>query len=180
VRILTLEHDKLGYNADFVVYTAVVLLLSGSIAVAAPVARYPSLAAIALTGLVAWTALEYLFHRFVLHRIPPFSDWHGQHHQRPDALIGTSAFVSAALIAALVFLPAYAFADAWTAVGLTLGVATGYLAYVLTHHAAHHWHFTNRAFKRSRHWHARHHARSGKPCRYGVTTEFWDRLLGTA
>ena len=36
-----------------------------------------------LAGLVAWTLLEYVLHRFVLHGVEPFRAWHLAHHRNP-------------------------------------------------------------------------------------------------
>ena len=54
---------------------------------------------VALAGAATWTFLEYVLHRFVLHGVAPFSDWHRQHHLRPLALICSPTVLSAALFA---------------------------------------------------------------------------------
>ena len=59
------------------------------LAIVAPYERRTELMALALLGLVAWTLLEYVLHRFVLHGMQPFQAWHAEHHRRPQALIGT-------------------------------------------------------------------------------------------
>ena len=131
-----------------------------------------------LAGLAGWTLLEYALHRFVLHGLRPFSDWHAEHHHRPAALICAPTILSASLIAALVFLPAWALGGLWPACAITLGVLGGYLAYAITHHATHHWRASNRWTRQRKRWHALHHDRHRGPGHYGVTTSFWDHLLG--
>ncbi|GAB1426064.1 hypothetical protein MASR2M16_32980 [Thauera terpenica] len=37
-----------------------------------------------LAGLVGWTLIEYLLHRFMLHRVEPFRAWHVEHHRHAD------------------------------------------------------------------------------------------------
>jgi cyclopropane-fatty-acyl-phospholipid synthase len=88
-----------------------------------------------MVGLVAWSLVEYVVHRSVLHGLRPFSDWHTPHHRHPSAPICTPTVLSAALMVSLVFLPALALADLWHACGLTFGMLSGYLAFTVTHHA---------------------------------------------
>jgi sterol desaturase/sphingolipid hydroxylase (fatty acid hydroxylase superfamily) len=130
-------------------------------------------------GLAGWTAIEYVMHRFVLHGLRPFSQWHAQHHQRPVALISTPTIVSATLIAALVYLPARLLGGLWQAGALTLGVMAGYLAYAVAHHATHHWRADSAWLKRRKRWHALHHHLADSPACYGVTTSFWDHVFGS-
>ena len=140
----------------------------------------PGIAAIALAGLVSWTAIEYALHRFVLHGMQPFARWHAEHHQRPRALICSPTIVSASLIVTLVFLPALLLGGLWRACALTLGVLAGYLAYAITHHATHHWRADNAWMKDRKRWHALHHRQADHPGHYGVTSAFWDHVFGSA
>lgn len=177
--LFTLEHGKAAYSADFALYGAAVLGLAAYLLVGeSPVPRLEVIS-YALIGLASWTGIEYVLHRFVLHGLQPFKGWHGQHHQRPTALIGTPTIMSATLITALVFLPVLALSDRWHAGALTLGVLTGYLAYGITHHATHHWHARSAWLKRRKRWHALHHHDTDQPGCYGVTSAFWDHVFGT-
>ncbi len=180
MKLLKLEHSPAAYLADFILYGLASLALAGLLAAfCPPVLRLQSLL-LALLGLLGWTLLEYLLHRFVLHGLQPFRDWHLQHHRRPTALIGIPALLSAPLMALLVFLPALLLLDVWRAGALTLGVLVGYLLYSITHHALHHWHgIDNRWLSRRRRYHAWHHGTLAQPGHYGVTSGFWDRLLGS-
>ena len=177
--LLTLEHGKLAYRADFALYAAAVVFLAALLLLAGPGGRRLAIAGLALAGLAGWTAIEYALHRFVLHGLPPFRRWHAEHHHRPKALICAPTIVSAASIATLVTLPAWLLGDLWYACALTFGVLTGYLAYAITHHATHHWRADNAWLKRRKHWHALHHHAGAAAC-YGVTSSFWDRMFGTA
>jgi sterol desaturase/sphingolipid hydroxylase (fatty acid hydroxylase superfamily) len=177
--VFDIEYSKAAYRADFAFYTAAVLALAAFLLVEAPAGRRAEIAALALLGLAGWSLIEYALHRFVLHGVQPFRRWHLEHHRRPRALLGAPTILSAALIAALVFLPIRASGDAWQAGALTWGVMTGYLAYGITHHALHHWRFDSTWLRRRKHWHALHHHGDQPGC-YGVTSAVWDHLFGTA
>lgn len=171
-----LEHSKLAYRADFVIYTLAVALIAAALLVAGPRTDWPVMAALVALGLLGWSILEYGLHRFVLHGLPPFSIWHAQHHEHPTALICTPTLLSASLIVVLVFLPALLLSNLWRGSALTLGVLTGYLAYSCVHHAVHHWHGGGKWLMQRKRCHARHH-HSEQSGYYGVTTSFWDHVF---
>ena len=177
--LMTLEHSKAAYRADFALYASAVAGLATFLLVTSPQERWLAITTFALLGLLGWTAIEYGLHRFVLHGLPPFRRWHAAHHDRPQALICAPTLVSAALIASLVFLPALLLGDLWRACALTLGVLAGYLAYAVTHHATHHWRADNPWLQRRKRWHALHH-HAGEPGCYGVTSPFWDHVFGSS
>lgn len=178
--ILSLEHSRLAYRADFVLYGAAVALLAMALLLGTPDTQGIAVATLTLLGLCSWTAIEYAFHRFILHGLRPFSRWHAVHHARPMALICTPTILSARLIAALVFLPALLLGTTWRASGMTLGLLTGYLFYGITHHATHHWRASHPWLKQRKRWHALHHHSGDGPGYYGVTSSFWDYVFGSA
>ena len=103
--LFSLEHSKAAYRLDFAVYGAAVAALAVVLLVAAPREQGWQIVALVLLGLASWTAIEYALHRFVLHGMQPFSRWHAEHHERPQALIcarllGTWALPDAAWFAA--------------------------------------------------------------------------------
>ncbi len=176
--MFTLEHSRAAYRADFILYGAAVVALASGALAAVPRAAGAQVAALVLAGLCGWSAIEYALHRFVLHGLAPFRQWHALHHERPAALICAPTILSAGLILGLVFVPAWLLGELWRACALSFGVVGGYLAYAVTHHATHHWRADNAWLKRRRRWHALHH-HAGKPGYYGVTSILWDRALGT-
>lgn len=180
MKLLSLEHKKAAYMADLILYGVANVILASVLVTYCPRDLRLKSVAMMMTGLLGWTLLEYLLHRFVLHGMRPFSDWHRQHHQRPTALICTPTIVSAPLFVVLVFLPAWSLSDAWLAGALTLGLLIGYLMYSVTHHALHHWHGINsRWFSQRRRCHALHHGKNAQNCHYGVTSALWDHILGS-
>ena len=176
---LSLEHGRVAYRADIALYMAAVAALSALLLAAGPRGHAPAFAACVLAGLLGWSGIEYVLHRFVLHGLAPFRHWHALHHQRPRALICAPTLLSATLIATLVFLPALVLGDLWLACALTLGLVTGYLAYTVTHHATHHWCADSAWLKRRKRWHALHHHDTVRTACYGVTSAFWDHVFGT-
>jgi cyclopropane-fatty-acyl-phospholipid synthase len=177
--LFALEHSKAAYRADFALHGTAVAALVGYLLVTAPQGEWLEIAAAALAGLVGWTALEYALHRYLLHGLRPFSDWHERHHQRPGALIYTPTVLTALMFAIGVFLPTLLLFDSWIACALTGGLLTGYLAYAVTHHATHHWRADHAWLKRRKRWHALHHHHTEQPSCYGVTTAFWDHVFGS-
>ena len=137
------------------------------------------LTAVSAAGLATWTLIEYLFHRFLLHGLSPFCEWHARHHARPSARIASPTIFSASELVLLVYMPGWLLAGAWTACALTLGVTAGYLAYTITHHANHHWRASSGWLMRRKRWHAAHHHASDQYRCFGVTNTFWDRVFGT-
>ena len=192
-RLLTLEHSPTAYRLDFASYAAVSVGLGLWLVMGSPrgsgsgVGVGLGLAAWALAGVAAWTLVEYVLHRFVLHVLPPFKRWHAEHHQRPTALIASPTLLSALLFFSLAFLPAWWLLGAWPAGALTWGLITGYLVYGLIHHATHHavpgLQLRSAWLSRRRRWHAQHHAAAasdGQQGHYGVSGAMWDHAFGTA
>lgn len=172
--------SKAGYYADFFVYPPMVIGLAGV------ALRAPNSVALAgwviscLVGLGFWTLIEYIFHRFVLHRFPLVRDMHDMHHEHPSAFVGTPTWLSLPAIVVGAFLPLWWQINFVIASGITAGVTLGYLAYVGLHHAVHHWRITRSSFLYPlKMRHAQHHY-TGLEGNFGVTTSFWDRLFGTA
>lgn len=175
-----MKMSKLGYFSEFLLLPPFVIIATLFVFYS-PVPPRPVIwAAFFGIGLIGWTLLEYLLHRVFFHHAPIVSRIHERHHDSPNELIGTPAWVSvligligiaAPLCAALGF-------DLGTAV--TAGLVAGYLWYVFVHYASHHWRpRPNSYLYRARLRHARHHHLSHNG-NFGVTTNVWDRVFGTA
>ncbi|MBC3881589.1 sterol desaturase family protein [Undibacterium sp. LX40W] len=177
MKIYIPTNSKLMYIADLLFYGITILVLSVFLLFAAPRNQALGLSLLILCGLLSWTGLEYLIHRFILHGVLPFERWHQEHHRFPSALIRTPTILSASLILLLVFFPISLFSEnVWQACALTLGLLAGYFTYSMTHHAIHHWHANSTWLKRRQEWHGLHHDLD-EPRRYGVTSEFWDWIF---
>jgi sterol desaturase/sphingolipid hydroxylase (fatty acid hydroxylase superfamily) len=130
-------------------------------------------------GVILWTLVEYLLHRFVYHKVAVIRDLHDMHHARPSDFIGAPIWVSIVGFSALLFCLTLLW-DIEIACGTTGGLIVGYVSYLLIHDAVHRWQLGERSWLRSlRLRHLRHH-RHPLPGNFGVTTDFWDLAFGTA
>ena len=178
-----IEHSPIVYRLDLVFYAAAPWLLGGWMWACAPRNSALLMLSWAVLGVMAWSLIEYLLHRFVLHGLAPFSHWHEQHHQRPRALICLPTACSASLLLALILGPSVQWLSLASALALTWGVLVGYAAYTWVHHATHHAHLQSPWFRRLKIHHALHHALYQKWGRaggyFGVTSSLWDRIFRT-
>lgn len=134
---------------------------------------------ICLVGLTLWTFVEYLTHRFILHRLPVIRLLHAMHHARPSAYVGTPLWVSLSGFTLVAFLPLRAIAGHDVAIGITCGLIVGYVWYLLVHDAVHRWRLGYSWIRKARLRHLLHH-RTGEPSgNFGVTTDFWDGVFFT-
>lgn len=179
--LFSMKHSKAAYRADFALYGATVLVLVVFLFLTGQFARWLEFVVLVGLGLASWTLIEYALHRFVMHGLQPFSQWHAQHHKRPTALIFTPTIMSMMLIVTLVFLPALMVSGSlWRACALTLGVVVGYFFYSIMHHVTHHWRADSAWLKQRKRWHALHHKNIGQPSCFGVTSAFWDHVFRSA
>ena len=130
-----------------------------------------------LGGLITWTLAEYWIHRTLYHRMPWISTYHDSHHQAPNELIGIPSFLSSGIVILLGYGPFFAFAPVF-ADGFASGALIGYAAYMVVHHATHHWRLTPGDWlytAKVRHMAHHYHEESN----FGIVTGFWDRVFGT-
>jgi len=148
------------------------------------------LAASVLAGLLLWTFLEYILHRWMLHWEPqdPLGRTvrrcfpsHRSHHDAPlnerkniklqlRITVGLSlAFTAAMMLAGI---------PVAGALGLSAGVLLGYQAYEYVHVACHHLPMRNAWARTLKRHHAIHHHRD-ETVNFGVTTTVWDAVFRT-
>ncbi len=141
-----------------------------------------------LGGVLAWTLLEYVLHRWVFHFHPDARSElqrdvafliHGVHHDWPwDADRLVMPPVVAIGIALAIGFPLRALVGPTFFPGLFAGLVAGYLWYDLTHYAVHHLPQRTRFGKLQRRNHLVHHF-AQPDARFGVTTPLWDVCFGT-
>ncbi|MFL5004620.1 MAG: sterol desaturase family protein [Microvirga sp.] len=169
-----------AYYADFFVLPIVGLALAGGSLFRANLVQSLIWGIICLSGVVTWTLLEYVLHRYVLHHVPGFEQMHDAHHADPLASVGAPIWVTLPMLCLCGLLPLWWPVGFLQASGLTTGLVLGYLWYITVHHASHRWHPDHRSyFYRRKRCHAQHHA-SQDGWNFGVTTSLWDHIFGTA
>ncbi len=141
--------------------------------------------AAAMFGLLLWTLLEYVLHRFVFHW-EPRTRWgarfhflvHGVHHTWPKDALRLVLPPAASLLLGAGFLGLFVAVAGSPGVAGFVGLASGYLVYDLIHYAVHHvrprflWHARLRAHHNNHHFH-------DPTRRFGVSSPLWDVVFGT-
>jgi sterol desaturase/sphingolipid hydroxylase (fatty acid hydroxylase superfamily) len=132
-----------------------------------------------LAGLAGWTLLEYLVHRFVLHRYSPVGRrLHQLHHDHPNDPNAERSSLSTPLIALPFGVLLIGAAGAEDGAAIFAGLLLGYLAFIAVHYAVHRWPIgPNCWLYPAKLRHLNHHRfENGN---YGVTTNFWDVVFRT-
>jgi sterol desaturase/sphingolipid hydroxylase (fatty acid hydroxylase superfamily) len=136
------------------------------------------------SGLLVWTATEYVMHRFVFHYVPD-SKWgkrlhfifHGVHHDFPNDRLRLVLPPSVSIPLALGFY--FLFRSVLPAEWLPSFFAAfliGYLIYDMSHYAFHHLSIQNPLLKKMKQHHMRHHYQEPNKG-YGVSSVLWDKIL---
>ena len=115
-------------------------------------------------GVVVWTFVEYIVHRFVLHDFVPTR--HGMHHANPDKPVLTIFWQIGACFALVYLIAGGAF---------LAGALAAYAWYLFVHQCAHHGP-SNMLPSLLKH-HKTHHGFASR--NYGVSTTLWDHIFGT-
>lgn len=173
----------IAYSAASAVTLAVVLKSGRSMGMAA---------GFLAAGVAAWTLLEYIVHRYVLHGPFPdgpgpvqhflhekFDHLHLEHHQRPwdgrhisgsfgDTLPFVMLLAALSALAPLNTLPVF-----------LVGLVQSYVVEEWVHHCVHYYNFNSRYFRYIRRHHLYHHSRHGSQVAFGLTSDVWDHALGT-
>jgi sterol desaturase/sphingolipid hydroxylase (fatty acid hydroxylase superfamily) len=137
----------------------------------------------ALLGVLTWTFLEYVIHRWMGHdrrfRKTPFGVEHIRHHIEGNYFAPTSKkIVVAVVVTAVLIGPAIAVGGLAPGITYVVGLMSFYGLYELSHrrkhtHAARGWYGR---WARRHHFH--HHFVDGAS-NHGVTTPLWDYVFGT-
>jgi 4-hydroxysphinganine ceramide fatty acyl 2-hydroxylase len=142
-----------------------------------------------ISGLLAWTLLEYGLHRFVFHiqipiRNPQLREFvnasHLSHHASPrdpkkvlvHPLYG---LVVSAVLYGLIYM---VFRNLASAAMLLTGIWSGFLYYEAVHYRVHFSLSPSGLIAHQRRFHFYHHFTNNKRC-FGVTSPLWDYVFGT-
>lgn len=134
-----------------------------------------------LLGVVAWTFLEYVLHRFLGHVHKGknfFKAEHLLHHSKANYFAPVyKKAMAASVVAGFVWLLLALLSDMEVATGFTSGLMLMYGFYEFTHYRYHAARpLPPFLFLRKHHFY--HHFHDPKK-NHGVTTRFWDRVFGT-
>lgn len=137
----------------------------------------------AFAGAFTWTLLEYLIHRFLGHvrrfRRTPFGAEHTRHHAEGGYFAPTSSkIVAAAVVAALLCVPAIPLAGPLVGGAYVAGLIAFYGVYEVMHRLEH----VHPGFGPYGRWARRHHFYHhfvDPKVNHGVTTPLWDFVFGT-
>ena len=132
-------------------------------------------------GIVIWTFIEYLTHRFLSH-LQIFSKWHDHsiHHKDPNnpneiVFRIRDSFLPALIIFALIYLCS-------ESINVSLAIFSGALiAYIIhewIHFGSHFWKAKTRLGKFLYETHHRHHFKNPNKD-FGISNPLWDFIFGT-
>lgn len=168
--------SRLNYYADWVTIPFLILAALFTDVLYHGVTLFAILAA--AFGYFAWTFVEYALHRWAFHRF--YRKEHWIHHIRPGAYFGVPSWQTTAGWIAIL-------GGCWGSLGIDIGgglfvgLASGYLAYIVVHDRFHHGSIIEGSgtyLSRRLADHRAHHD-SGKEVNFGVVTPLWDVLLKT-
>ncbi len=129
-------------------------------------------------GLLLWTILEYVFHRFVFHRFTTGLHIEHHHHPRDLRFALVQPELAVAISAALAFVLWAVTGSLWRTTGILSGVWAGFLYYEIVHLCVH---LSNAgkfrlSLQRRRHFH--HHFQNNQ-ANFGLTSPLWDIVFRT-
>ena len=133
-------------------------------------------------GVVLWTFMEYVLHRFLGHEHKGknfFKDEHLIHHRKVHYFAPASKKIGAAVVVATGLFAILNLIFDWSiALSFVLGLIGMYGLYEATHARFHRKGPVAKPFIVLRKHHFYHHFHQPK-LNHGVTTRFWDRVFGT-
>lgn len=142
--------------------------------------------ALVIFGILTWTLLEYLIHRYIFHWRPKnkiiknaFESIHLYHHRnQEDQGVITSGPLSALFWSALNFSLYYVILKDTSLVSLIMvGLTVSYYSYEWVHYLVHHKIYTSGIMKYLQDYHLIHHEKwAGN---YGQTSPIWDIIFST-
>jgi len=170
--------SRAAFFADFYSYPAAAAVFI-ALGLTSNLQRWRATVLAVGVGFCAWTLVEYLLHRYVLHHVKWVKVQHDAHHSDQKALVGTPTWFSLLVFLALVAMPAILLSPFELAAGFTAGMMLGYLWYVTAHYGIHHWRIGSSGYMaRLKRRHALHHHFDDLG-NFGVTSGFWDHVFRT-
>jgi 4-hydroxysphinganine ceramide fatty acyl 2-hydroxylase len=137
-------------------------------------------------GVLTWTLLEYVIHRYVFHYKPKTRVgkllhfiMHGVHHDYPNdaTRLVMPPIISVPL--AVAFYVVFILTLGRFAPAALAGFGFGYVCYDTIHYATHHFAMKRGVWRWLKHYHLRHHYQDDH-AGYGVSSPLWDYVFGTS
>jgi len=136
-------------------------------------------------GILLWTLMEYVIHRWAFHYEPKSETGkrvhflvHGIHHDYPRDATRLVMPLLVSLPLATVFFFAFKALFGSYYFNIFSGFLLGYMAYDSIHYATHHFTMNGRVGKFLREYHLRHHYQDDHTA-YGVSNPLWDYIFST-
>src|SRR5438132_6437295 len=152
--------------------------------------RYERLSILAIAGLfvlgvVMWTLIEYIIHRYAFHYEPTGRIGkqlhfivHGVHHDYPNDARRLVMPPAVSVPLAIIFYALFALLFGRAAPAIWAGFAAGYVCYDSIHYAIHHFPMKSGISNRLKQHHLRHHFYDDH-AGYGVSSPVWDYVFGS-
>jgi 4-hydroxysphinganine ceramide fatty acyl 2-hydroxylase len=144
-----------------------------------------AVAGLFLLGVLLWTLVEYLIHRYIFHYEPKSHLGkrlhyiiHGVHHDYPNdarrLVMPPSISVPLAVLFYILFLLIFGH----LAPGVFAGLVFGYVCYDMLHYATHHFPMKRGLWLWLKQYHLRHHYKDDD-AGFGISSPLWDFVFGT-
>jgi 4-hydroxysphinganine ceramide fatty acyl 2-hydroxylase len=144
-----------------------------------------SVSALFLLGILLWTLLEYLIHRYVFHYEPKTRFGkrlhyiiHGVHHDYPNDARRLVMPPSISVPLAFLFYGIFLLIFGRLTPVVFAGLVFGYLCYDMLHYATHHFPMKRGVWLWLKQYHLRHHYKDDH-VGYGISSPLWDYVFGT-
>jgi len=141
--------------------------------------------ALFLLGILLWTLLEYLIHRYIFHYEPKtgigkqlHNIIHGVHHDYPNDARRLVMPPSISVPLAFFFYGVFLLIFGRLTPSVFAGLVFGYVCYDMLHYATHHFAMKRGLWLWLKQYHLRHHYRDDH-VGYGISSPLWDYVFRT-
>jgi 4-hydroxysphinganine ceramide fatty acyl 2-hydroxylase len=146
---------------------------------------FVAVAALFLLGILLWTLIEYLIHRYIFH-YEPKTRWgkqlhfviHGVHHDYPNDARRLVMPPVISIPLAFLFFGLFLLIFGSLAPTVFAGLVFGYLCYDMLHYATHHLAMKRGMWLWLKQYHLRHHFKDDH-VGYGISSPLWDYIIRT-
>ena len=144
-----------------------------------------AVAALFLLGVLLWTLIEYLIHRYIFHYEPTSRVGkqlhfivHGVHHDYPNDARRLVMPPSISVPLAFLFYGLFLVIFGGLAPAVFAGLVLGYVCYDMLHYATHHFGMKRGVWLWLKQYHLRHHFKDDH-VGYGISSPLWDYVFRT-